>query len=108
MDKCDELISNKKEPINTENIAKSLHQRNLLLQIKVIQISSNIKFISIQFNTSTLMETFCTEPLQVKDYSVQFLPDFRKRRRIYYGYTYISFLNVPLEAEEEAMTVYVQ
>ena len=54
------------------------------------------------------METFCTEPLQVKDYSVQFLPDFRKRRRIYYGYTYISFLNVPLEAEEEAMTVYVQ
>ena len=103
----DELISNRKELINSEHIAKSLHQRNLLRQTKVIQISSNIKFISVQFNTSALMETFCREPLHVKDYSVQFLPDFRKRRHICYDYTYISFLNVPSEAEE-AMNEYVQ
>ena len=51
------------------------------------------------------METFCSEPLKVSDYSIQFLADFRKRnRRVYYQYAYISFLNVPSEAEEEAMT----
>ena len=104
----EELIANKKTIINSEDIAKSLNQRNLLRQTKVIQMSPNIKYISIQFNTSTLIETFCSEPLQVNDYSVPFLPDFRKRRRIYYDYTYISFLNVPSEADEEAMTDFVQ
>ena len=104
----EELIANKKTIINSEDIAKSLNQRNLLRQTKVIQMSPNIKYISVQFNTSTLIETFCSEPLQVNDYSVPFLPDFRKRRRIYYDYTYISFLNVPSEADEEAMTDFVQ
>lgn len=104
----EELIPNKKTAINSEDIAKSLNQRNPLRQTKAIQMSSNIKYIPIQFNTSTLMETFCSEPLQVNDYSVPFLPDFRKRRRIYYDYTYISFLNLPWEADEEAITDFVQ
>ena len=50
-----ELIDNNKSPITREDIAKALHQRNLLRQTKVIQISSNInKYISIHFRTSSL------------------------------------------------------
>ena len=73
-----------------------------------MQISSNKKFVSIQFNTSTMMETFCTEPLKIQDYSVQFKPDFLKRSRVYIEYHYISFLNVPSEADEDAMTDFVK
>lgn len=54
------------------------------------------------------METFCSEPLQVQDLSVQFTPDFRKRMRRNYQYHFILFLNVPSEAEEEAMTDFVK
>ena len=52
------------------------------------------------------MKTFCSEPLKIQDFSVQFLPHFRKCTRRYYQYTYISF-NVPSEAEEKAMTDFV-
>lgn len=104
----DELISEKQDPLNSDDIAKSLHNRNLLRQTKVIQISSNRKYIFIQFNTSNIMETFCSKLLKVSGYSIQFLPDFWKRnRRVYYQYTYISFLNVPSEVEE-AMTDFVR
>ena len=54
------------------------------------------------------METFCSEPLQIDDFLIHFLPDFRKKTRRYYDFTYISFLNVLSEAEEEAMTDYVK
>ena len=55
------------------------------------------------------METFCTEPLQLNDrFSTQFIPDFWKRARLPVHYTYISFLNVPSEAEEDGMTRFVQ
>ena len=57
---------------------------------------------------STIMETFCSEHLKIQDFSVQLSPDFRKRTRRYYQYTYISFVNVPSEAEEEAMTDFVK
>ena len=77
-----ELIDNKKPPINRDDIAQALHKRNLLRQTKVIQISSNIKYLSIQFETSQIMETFCREPLTINDtYSATFLPDFPKRTR---------------------------
>ena len=95
-------------PINKENVAQALHRKNLLRQTKVIQVSSDIKYISITFDVSFIMETFCSEPLQVQDFSVQFTPDFRKRMRRNYQYHFISFLNVPSEAEEEAMTYFVK
>ena len=44
-----ELIDNNKEPITREDIATALQNRNLLRQTKAIQISSNIKYVSIQF-----------------------------------------------------------
>ena len=87
-----ELIENNKPPINRDDIAQALHKRNLLNQTKVIQISSNIKYLSIQFETSQIMETFCTEPLTMSDtYSTTFLPDFRKRTRKQIHLTYVSF-----------------
>ena len=104
-----ELIENNKPPINRDDIAQALHQRNLLRQTKVIQISSNIKYLSIEFETSQIMETFCTEQLTINDtYSITFLPDFRKRTRKQIELTYISFLNVPSEAEEDALTEFVE
>ena len=55
------------------------------------------------------MQTFCTEPLEIKDqFSILFQPDFRKRQRPPITYTYISFQNVPTEADEDAMTEFVE
>ena len=73
-----QLIDETITPINSEDVAQALHKKTLLRQTKVIQVSSNIKYISITFVTSLIMETFCSEPLQVQDISVQFTPDFRK------------------------------
>ena len=74
-----ELIDNNKHPINRNDKAEALHKQNFLRQTKAIQISSNIKCISIQFDTSTIMQTFCSETLELKDqFSILFQPDFRK------------------------------
>ena len=101
-----ELIDNNQEPITREDIATALQNRNLLRQAKTIQISSNVKYVSIQFQTSQLMGTFCTEPLTVKEnFQITFLPDFRK---IPIEPADISFLNVPSEAHEESLTQFVQ
>ena len=100
----EELINEKLQPLDYDDVARALHNRNLVRQTKVIQISSNEKFISIQFETSIMMETFCTERLKIQDYSVQFKPDFKKRTRAYITYEYISFLNVPSEAAKDPMT----
>ena len=72
-----------KDPLNRKDIAHALHNRNLLRQTKVIQFSSNLKYISIQFNISMVMETFCTNPLNVKNFSISFKPDFSKRQNRY-------------------------
>ena len=51
------------------------------------------------------METFCTEPLTIKEnFQITFLPDIRKKHRTPIQPTYISFLNVPSEADEESLT----
>ena len=99
-----QLIDENQDPISRKDIVKSLQDRNLLRQMNVIQISSSLKSISIQFETSLIMETFCTEPLQVREFTVTFHPDFRKNTKRYMETEVISFLNVPLEADEEAMT----
>ena len=43
----EELITEKLELLDYDDIAKALHTRNLLRQTKVVQISSNMKFVSI-------------------------------------------------------------
>ena len=103
-----DLKTDNEDPIHREDIAQVLHNRSLPWQTKVIQTSSNLKYISIQFNTSMIMETFCTNSLNVKNYTITFKPDFNKRQKRYYETEIISFLNVPSEAEEEAMTQFAQ
>ena len=102
------LKSENRERINRKDIAHALHSRNLLRQTKVIQISSNLKYISIQFHTSMLIETFCTNPLTVKNFSLTFKPDVSKRPTRYNEPETISLLNVPSEADEDSMTQFVQ
>ena len=102
------LKSENRGTINRKYIAHALHSRKLLCQTKVIQISSNLKYISIQFHTSMLMETFCTNPLTIKNFSLTFRPDFSKQPTRYNEPETISFLNVPSEADEDSMTQFVQ
>ena len=102
------LKSENQTLISRKDIAEALHKRNILRQTKVIQLSSNLKYISIQFETSMLMETFCTDPLTVRDYSITFKPDFCKNNFRYQEPETISFLNVPSEADEDSMTQFVQ
>ena len=104
-----ELIDTNKPPINRNDTPEAPHKRNLIRQTKVIQISSNIKYISIQFDISIIMQTFCSETLENKDqFSILFQPDFRKRQRPPITYTYISFQNVPTEPDKDAMTEFVE
>ena len=52
------------------------------------------------------MDTFCTEQLTLLDtFQVTFTPGFQKTKR---RQIYISFLNVPSEAEESALTQCVE
>ena len=103
-----ELIDENIAPINCEDVANALHNKNLLRQTRVIQILSNIKYVSITFTTSLIIETFCSESLKIQNFSVKFTPDYRKRKWITRKYHFISFLNVPSEADEEAMTDFVK
>ena len=70
------LKSENQTLISRKDIAAALDKRNILRQTKVTQISSNLKYVLIQFETSMVMQTFCTDPLTVRDYSITFKPDF--------------------------------
>lgn len=57
------------------------------------------------------METFCLESLILQnDFEAFFIPDFwkAKPRRAPKRYTFISFLNVPSEADEELLTEFLE
>ena len=71
------LKSENQTLISRKDIAAALDKRNTLRQTKVTQISSNLKYVLIQFETSMVVQTFCTDPLTVRDYSITFKPDFR-------------------------------
>ena len=77
-----ELLYQKEKPIDRHQIANALSNKSILRQTKTIQISTNLKFASIEFDTPTTMETFCSEPLNITDtYQISFRPDFVKRSR---------------------------
>ena len=97
----------KKRPLKQERHCSCSTQQKSTVPNK-IRISSNLKYISIQFNTSMVMETFCTNPLKVKNFSISLKPDFSKRQTRYYKPETISFKNVPAEADEDSMTPFVQ
>ena len=98
---------NKAAPIDRKDIAHALHQRNVLRVTESIQISPNGRFCSIKFTTPQLMQTFCTEGLTISENNtVYFKPDFKPRQNR--TYSFISFLNVPLETKEKEMDAYVK
>ena len=97
----------KAAPIDRKDIAHVLHQRNVLRVTESVQISPNGRFCSIKFTTPQLMHAFCTEGLTISENNtVHFKPDFRPRLTM--TYTFISFLNAPLETEEKKMDAYVK
>ena len=78
--------------------------RKKYTQTKTIQISTNLKFASIEFDTITIMETFCQEPLNIVDAcQTLFRPDYIKRNIPAKRYTIISFFNVPAESDTQLL-----
>ena len=61
------LLQTGEKLINRKDIAEALLKRGVLRQVQAIQISSNIKFVSIGFDTTSTMETFCQESLTLQD-----------------------------------------
>ena len=81
--------------------------RNLLRVTESIHISPHGRFCSIKFTTTQIMSIFCTEPLTISENNyIVFKPDYKPPQTRYF--IFISFLNVPLEAEENEMTRYVK
>ena len=69
------LLQTGEKLINRKGIAEALLNRGVLRQVQTIQISSNIKFVSVEFDTTSTMETFCQEPLTLQDnFQAIFLP----------------------------------
>lgn len=79
----------------------TLSKGSLSRHKKTIQISSNIKFVSIEFHTKDIMEIFCLETPQVKIHNMQFLTDYKQLRQNKKPFINNSLLNVPAEAADE-------
>ena len=96
-----ELKHNNEDLINRDIVAEALAKRNVLRQTKTIQITTNLKFLSLEFDTTTTMNTFCQEPLDiVVSCTISFRPDFKKyKQRQPRNYTIVSFFNVPAEVD---------
>ena len=60
--------------------------------------------MSIEIHTKKIMEIFRLEPLEVKNYNIQFQSDYRKTRHSQTRFTNISFLNIPAETTDEPLT----
>ena len=102
------LIQTGQQLINRDDIAAALAKRNILRQVKTIQFSSNIKFVSIEFDTSTIKETSCLETVKLKENLIAtFMLDCKKPQKIPKTFTFISFLNVPFETNEKLLTDFV-
>ena len=76
-------IQTNEKTMNREDIAEALVKRNILRQVKTIQTSSNIKFVSIESDTPTTVETFCLELLSLKDnFLATFIPFFQTKQKV--------------------------
>lgn len=100
--------NNKSAPLERKDVAQALHHRNVLRVAESIQLSLNGRLCSIKFKTKEIMQTFCTEVLSLAENNTAYLkPDYKptpKQR----SYTFVSFLNVPLETEEKYMDEFVK
>ena len=95
------------DPIGRKLIAQALQKRGLLRVAESTQISPNGRFCYIKFTATQIMSTVCTEPLTISESNIIFFkPDSKPPQTR--DFTFISFLNVPLETEENEMTRYVK
>ena len=105
-DMQEEFRHNGERLINRDTVAKALAKRNILRQTKTTQISTNLKFVSLEFENPLIMDTFCREPLNIVDAClVKFKPDYTKLKpKQPKKYTIISFFNVPAELDLQLLT----
>lgn len=75
------LAKRKQNQIKTEHIAKALDKRGLMKHTITIQIASNGNFVSVEFVTQQIMETFCSEPLSSFGLNITFHPDRKKPKQ---------------------------
>ena len=70
-----------------------------------IQISSNKQFLAITFQNKQIMETFYSEPLLVKGFTITFSPKNKtpKTKTL----LNISFTNIPAETPDEPLNEYL-
>ena len=100
----EELLLNNEKPIDRHQIPSTLSKKNILRQRKTIQISTNLKFASIEFHSTTTTKNFCLEPLTITDtYQISFRPDLIKRYWPKKWYTIVSFFNIPAEADMQLL-----
>ena len=60
--------------LNHKDFAEALADRNVLRLTQKIQVSSNKNFLSITFKNNEIMEAFCSEPLLVRGWNINFRP----------------------------------
>ena len=100
----EELLLNNEKPIDRHQIPSTLSNKNILRQRKTIQISTNLKFASIEFHSTTTTKNFCLEPLTITDtYQISFRPDLIKRYWPKKWYIIVSFFNIPAEADMQLL-----
>ena len=87
-------------------ITATLPKGNLSRHKETMQISSNIKFVSVEFHTKDIMETFCLETRQVKIHNMQFLTDYKQSRQNKKRLINNSLLKVP--AADESLTEFLK
>ena len=86
-------------PVDRKLIAQALQKRNLLRVAESIQISPNGRFCPIKFTTTKILSTFGTESLTISaNNNIVFKPHYKPLQKK--AFLFISFLNVPLETEE--------
>ena len=94
-----------KRSLNSDDFAEALLKRGVLRNVITIQISSNQNFVSIEFGTKQMMETFCTEPLEIRSFTITFSPETKKSRKP--KLLNISFLNVSSETPDDILTEFL-
>ena len=101
------LAKRKQNQIKTEHIAKALDKRDLMKHTITIQIASNGNFVSVEFVTQQIMETFCSEPLSIFGLNITFHPD-RKKPKPKKRLMNVSLLNIQPETPEQIVTDFLE
>ena len=100
------FMKEQKQLLDRNNLAKALSRPDILRAIITIQSFSNKNFVFIEFGTQQLMETFCQEPLRIRDFFIHFLHEQKKPRT--QNILNISFLSIPPEMPEEILTEFLK